>query len=265
LAIYTCLDMLRDCRNDKPEGWSHLIANYSCVIRTFLARYYPERAADTQLLSRVWRQLKNPASPLFNPGASTERQFVTQLRQAALAAVERDRAGVASSVTLDLETLTAAFTTLTATERQIVWLETMAYNVDEAARLMNVDLKTVSSVRERAAELLRGNMDTWKTGLLVENGPALGRAAAAASGESCLAPSAFLDTIDGRITWGRKQDYEVHLTSCWHCVDHFCRIREADAALHGATPLSEEELAPFQLFLGIVREKPGLWNRLRGL
>ena len=52
--VYTCFEMIRDCRADRPEGWSHFITNYVPVIRSIVLHYWPERGGqiDSVLLAK---------------------------------------------------------------------------------------------------------------------------------------------------------------------------------------------------------------------
>ncbi len=263
MSIYTSHDMIRDCRENKPEGWSYLVTHYAPVTGRLLEHYYEARAAETKRIERVLPALLNPALPMFAaPGAATEREFVVALRDAVLHVVEKEEASGTPELTLDLDTLTAAFTPFTATERQFVWLESMNYSDMQAALLMNLEQATIRKARDRAGELLREKLDSWNKGLIREHGLALGRLAAGVRGPSCLPAGAFLDTIDGRITWSRRKDYESHLTACWHCVDYFCRIREADNALRHVKPLSMEQAAPFLKLLGLPEQKKTFWKKM---
>ena len=97
--------------------------------------------------------------------------------------------------------------------------------------------------------------------MLAENGRALGRAAAAAAGAECLPPKTFLDMLDGRTTWRGREQLEQHVTGCWHCVDHFCRLVEVVEVLRGNQPLSGAEAAPFGKLLGVAAEKVPAWKR----
>src|SRR5437879_12804339 len=63
--IYTCYEMVRDCRANLPEGWRHLIANYVPLIRTLVAHYAPGQAgarAQAKLIDRVLAGLHRPES-----------------------------------------------------------------------------------------------------------------------------------------------------------------------------------------------------------
>lgn len=264
MAIYTCHDMIRDCRGNQPEGWRYLVTHYVPAIRYLLAHYYGTRAADVKLIDRVLAKLRDPFAALFaEPGPGTEREFVAALRQAVVEIVENDKGSNAAEIPLDLETMTAALAPLTATEKQMLWLESMAYPADLAAKMMNLEPSTIARLRERAGELLRGQMDRWKQGMVGDNGLALGRMAAGAGTTGCLPAKAFLDTIDGRITWDRKQDCESHVATCWHCVDYFSRIREADYALRVTKPLTAAEAAPLFALLSVaVEEKKPLWKKV---
>jgi hypothetical protein len=147
------------------------------------------------------------------------------------------------------------------TERQAVWFETMRYAPAETGPMLRISAQTVEKVRERAAEMIRGKQDSWSRTLLAENGVALGKEAQAGRGADCLPSKAFLDVIEGRSVWREREVMDQHLRSCWHCVDHFCRLVEVNEWLRGNQPLTPAEAAPFFQLLGVVTPKSG-WKRL---
>jgi hypothetical protein len=259
--IYTCYEMVRDCRADLPEGWTHFISHYVPVIRQALAHYAPERAKDAALLNHILVTVRTPESFLFQSAEPPEeRWFVAQLRQI----VVDELAAPAAEIPIDLETLTAALGPLTMTEKQAAWFETMRYSPAQAGPMLRVAPETVEKVRDRAAELIRGKVDSWRRTLLAENGPALGREAAVRTGEDCLPTKAFLDVVDGRTTWRGRETMDRHLRDCWHCVDHFCRMLEVVNLLRGNQPLSQAESEPFRALLGVAARKRIGWKRLIG-
>src|ERR1019366_2928073 len=136
-----------------------------------------------------------------------------------------------AAIPLDLETLTAALGPLTMTEKQAAWFETMGYSPAQAGAMLRVSPETGEKVRHRAAELIRGKVDSWRGTLLAENGPALGREAAAATGQDCLPTKAFLDVVP------------------W---------------LRGTQPLSESESEPFRALLGVAAPRRTGWKRFAG-
>ena len=239
----------------------HFIVHYVPVIRQALAHYAPEKAHDTALLNQILLTVRRPESFLFQSSEPPEeRWFVAQLRQLVVA----ELAAPPAEIPLDLETLTAALGPLTMTEKQAAWFETMGYSPAQAGPMLRVSPETVDKVRLRAAELIRGKVDSWRRTLLAENGPALGREAAAAAGQDCLPTKAFLDVVDGRTTWRGREMMDRHLLGCWHCVDHFCRMLEVVHLLRGSRPLSEAESAPFRALLGVAALKRSGWKRLTG-
>jgi hypothetical protein len=259
--IYTCYEMVRDCRADLPEGWMHFMVHYVPVIRQALAHYAPERAQDAELLNHVLLSVRRPESFLFQSAEPPEeRWFVAQLRQLTVAGL----AAPPAEIPLDLETLTAALGPLTMTEKQAAWFETMGYSAAQAGPMLRVSPETVEKVRHRAADLIRGKVDSWWRTLLAENGPALGRQAAAAAGQDCLPSKAFLDVMDGRTAWRGREMMDRHLLNCWHCVDHFCRMLEVVHLLRGSRPLSESESEPFRALLGVAAPRRTGWKRFAG-
>jgi hypothetical protein len=167
----------------------------------------------------------------------------------------------AAEIDLDLETVAAALEPLTLVEKQTAWLETMRYNPTETGVLLRISPATVEKIRAKAADLIRGKMDTWRVTLPAQNGLALGRAAAHASGADCLPPKVFLDMLDGRSTWRGREELEHHVKSCWHCIDHFCRLVEVVELLRGSQPLTDEESAPFRELMGVEAPGKPVWKR----
>ena len=257
--IYTCYEMVTDCRANRPEGWTHFITNYVPVIRKALAHYVPGKEADPMLLERILLAVRKPESFVFQATEPPEeRWFVSQLRQIVMAELHSPAAEIA----LDLEQVAAALEPFTMTEKQAAWLETMRYAPEDAGPMLRVSAETVEKVRVRAAELIRGKVDAWRRTLLAENGPALGREAAVAQGADCLPGKAFLDVIDGRTAWRGREMMDQHLRGCLHCVDHFCRLLEVVYLLRGSQPLTAEEAEPLLRRLGIEAPKPTGWKRL---
>ena len=256
--IYTCYEMIRDCRADRAEGWRYFLASYIPVLRKLLAHY---RAGDSAL-EPLLAALLSPQATLFQTlDPSPERWFVAQLRQQALAQLAPGTA----PASIELETVAAALESLTLAEKQAVWLEAMLYSPAEAGVLLRMAPSTVEKIREKGAGLIRGKVDTWSRNILPDNGLALGRAAAAAKGAECLAPKPFLDMLDGRTTWRGREELEQHVTRCWHCIDHFCRLTEVVEVLRGNQPLSAAEAAPFFERLGIAApQKSPAWKRWLG-
>jgi hypothetical protein len=252
--IYTCYEMIRDCRVNLPEGWSYLIANYVPAIHRVIA-HYGQGDVDTILL-----RLRDPKSSLFQSmEPAPERWFVAELRQQVLATLPLPHA----EIEIDLSTVAEALAPLTLTEKQAAWLEAMHYSPEQAAAMLRVSAATVDKIRARAAELIRGKVDTWRRTLLAENGLALGWAAAASRTTDCLPSKAFLDILDGRTTWIGREQMERHVVACWHCIDHFCRMLEVVEVMRGIQPLTDGEVAPWRKLLGLpeVRSLPG-WKRL---
>jgi hypothetical protein len=259
--IYTCYEMVRDCRAGVPEGWIYFISYYVPAIRRTLAQYAPERAGDAALMQRILLAVRKPESFLFHSTEPPEeRWFVAQLRQVIVA----ELGAPAAEIPIDLETLAAALGPLTMTEKQAAWLETMRYTPEQAGPMLRVSPQTVEKVRDRAAELIRGKVDSWRRTLLADNGPALGREAAAETGKDCLPTKAFLDVVDGRTTWRGREMMERHLGGCWHCVDHFCRMLEVVHLLRDSLPLSAAEAGPYRTLLGVEAPKRTGWKRFIG-
>ena len=185
--IYTCYEMIRDCRAGRPEGWSYFLTQYVPVIRGFLMHYFPERAGDRRMIERVLVTLRQPESGLFESlDPAPERAFVAGLRQQVVAAVEADRASAAPEVSIDIEALGAALEPLTLTEKLVIWFETMRYGGRDTGRMLRMSPETAEKIRARAAELIRAGMDSWRSTVLADNGPLLGQAASALSTKDCL-------------------------------------------------------------------------------
>jgi len=262
--VYTCFEMIQDCRADRPEGWSHFIINYVPVIRTLALHYRPDRGGN---IDDVLLSIRNPgiqSAGLFSSVSPVpEREFIAELRQHVLAILDVKSPLPEPEIPIDLETLTAALEPLTLMEREAVWLESMRYTPGDAGTLLRTGAAAIEKMRENAGACIRAKVDRWRVTLLSENGRSLSRAAAAATPQ-CLAPKAFLDLLDGRTTWGGREDLERHVRTCWHCIDHHCRLLEAAELARRCRPLSDSESEPFRTLLGVTAEmRPG-WKRLFG-
>jgi hypothetical protein len=250
--------MLRDCRADRAEGWRYFISNYVPVIRLLLAHYAP---ASPMPIERILTTLKRPESSLFSAmEPAPERWFLAELRQKALAELEFPQ----PEIDLDLETVATALAPLTVTEKQAAWTEGMGYTAEQGGAMLRMAPATVAKIRDRAAELLRGQVDSWRRSIVQENGPQWGRAAAQARGADCLSPKIFLDVLDGRASWSGREEMERHVSGCLHCVDHFCRMAEVIELLRGMQPLSDEQAGAYRKLLGVEAEKKKGWRRLIG-
>jgi len=259
--IYTCYEMVGDCRANLPEGWAYFITEYVPLIRKLMA-HYAAGGSDPDLLNRVLLALRKPESKLFQSlDPAPERPFAAELRQNVLAEIP----AATPEGDLDLDTLAAALAPFTLVEKQAAWFESMRYSPAETSPMVKMEAKTVERIRGRAADAIRGRLDHWSSTLLVSNGRALGLAAAAGRSQDCLPVKAFLDVIDGRTTWRGREDLDRHVSQCWHCIDHFCRMMEVVEMLRGLQPFSEAEARPFRELFGIVVKKPGLWRRASGL
>jgi hypothetical protein len=247
--IYTSYEMIRDCRENRAEGWRHFITNYVPVIRKLLTHYTTddEAAIERHASDRAMFSDLDPVA---------ERPFVAALRQRVLA-------GLPTPGQIGIEEVAAAFGGLTLLEKQAAWIETMRYSAAETGAMLRMSPATVEKIRDRSAELLRGHLSTWSRTILADNGVALGREAAGARTNDCLPSKVFLDVLDGRTDWQGREEMERHVASCWHCIDHFCRMAEVIELLRGIRPLSEEESAPYLRRLGIEQPRRG-WRSLLG-
>jgi hypothetical protein len=255
--------MILDCRAGKTEGWSYFVNQYVPVVRRLAEHYYPERTGDSDLSARVLQTLGKPDLPLFvASGSRSEREFVAELRQFVLGAIEEDGASGEAEIVVDVETLASALESLSTIEKQVAWLEAMRYSTDETAHMMSMHASTVANIRERAAELLRSRVSAWQAGMIAANGPALRREAAHLGKDDCPSARVWLDWLDGRSTWYQREDAERRLAACWHCVDHFCRLREAQSLLRGLKPLTATEAEPFRRAFGLRSTEGSRWKRL---
>ena len=120
--IYTCYEMIRDCRANLPEGWSYFAANYVAPVRKLLVHYESD---DPALLERVLLAIRDPQLSLLQSlEPAPERWFVAELRQKVL----DQMATPAPDIAMDLETVAEALQPLTMLEKQAAWIETMRYS-----------------------------------------------------------------------------------------------------------------------------------------
>jgi hypothetical protein len=257
--VYTCFDMIRDCREDRATGWSYFVSNYVPLIRTLILHYRPHGSLPP---ADILLRLRDPQSSLFaSLDAAPERAFLVDLRQRVLELLDKLDPLPEPELEIDLEALATALESLTLAEKQAVWLEIMHYSPEAAGAMLRMAETTVARIREKAAALIRGQVDAWRQTLLLENGRRLGIAAAASGVADCLPARSFLDIVDGRTTWRGREDLDRHVSRCWHCVDHFCRILEGVELLRFAQTLNPQEAEPFRKLLGLASEKRPAWKR----
>lgn len=258
--IYTCYEMIRDCRAGRREGWSFFVTRYVPAIRLLLDRYFPAQRGNDALLGRVLMMLHQPDSDLFSE-PDPERVFLARLRQHLVNVVEAERMNPEPDIALDLDTLAAALDPIPLVEKQAVWLETMHYDPAETSRLLSITPESAGRMRDHAAGLIREKSTAWRRSVIADSGAVLGFAASARSTPDCVSDKMFLDMLDGRVAWSGRESAERHCSRCWRCVDAFCRMREATHIVRVLKPLSGEEAAPYHKMLGIVVEKPSFWER----
>ena len=252
MAIYTCYDMIRDCREDKPEAWQFLVINYVPALRKIITHYGGGEAELDALL----KKLRGPDSPLKEMKEMSGREFVDQLR--------RHIVPKAPELGVDHEAVLEALSPLMGIERQEAWFETYGYSAEDAARIMRLAPETGRKIYERTGELLRAKLDDWQAGLLKKHGLALGEAVEKMRPEETLSYRDFFDVIDGRNTWQHRTTFSRTLESSWYEVHRACSIREADEALEKSKPLTEAEAAPYLERLGVVVPKKSLFKRMLG-
>ena len=243
MSIYTSFDMIADCKAGKPEGAVHLVKHLLPPLR-WLHRHYGLSEPDLALV------LKQTAA--IEP--MNERRFVAHFRPEP----------PLNQSTLDLETIVEAFGELTLVERQIVWLDTMAYETPDAARHLRISAETAQKARDKAGALLRSKLDDWSITILRENGAHLGRQARAAAPAETVPFHDYIEIIDGRMTWQSRTPIERALADSWHEIDHLCRVREADAAKSETKPLTDDQSRPILAGLGVTPPKPPFLKRLFG-
>ena len=259
--VYTCFEMVRDCRADLPQGWRYFASTYVPVIRRLLSHYAPAGGGEDARLERVMLDLRRPDSNLFQSfDPSPEGWFVAGLRQAVLAGLPAP----SPEIPLDLATVADALAPLTVIEKQAAWFEGMRYDAATTGEQMRMAPATVEKIRGRATELIRGKVDTWSRTMLTDNGLTLGREAVAARGPECLPVKAFLDILDGRTTWRNREVMEQHVNTCWHCVDHYARMVEVVWLMRANRPLAAAEAAPYHRMLGVAEERHPVWKRIFG-
>jgi hypothetical protein len=260
--VYTCYEMVRDCRAGLPQGWSYFVSQYLPVIRKLTAHYAGENAPPAE---RILAGLRRPdGQGLFAAlEPLPERYFVAALRQKVLPELPAGPK-VPAECEIGLDVLAAAFDGLTLVEKQAVWFETMRYGSAETAEMLRMSPHTVEKIRGRASDLLRAQLNSWSRDLLAKNGAALGRTAAGAGTPGCVSSKIFLDIVDGRMSWSGRSQMEQHASGCWHCIDHFCRLLEVAELLRGIRPLSDAEAEPFLRAAGIEVAEPAGWKRWLG-
>ena len=242
---------MEDCRAGRPEGWRYFVGHVlpACLS---IVRHYQPNGNDPESVERLLLSLRDdPSSPIVAGKPMSERELLFGLREFLLAGRGSDE----QSAEAEAQTFTKALEPLTLTEKQIVWLTVLGYDPDRVAGLMGVTRERTEAVLSRAAELLGAPSMRLAPG---------SRIAVVTSRDGEPQPlRAYLDVIDGRVTWADRQDVEKKAVSSWFEIDRFCRVREADAALREASPLDEEQVERLLGSLGVGSERRSIWQRIR--
>jgi len=130
--------------------------------------------------------------------------------------------------------------------------------------MMRVSPETVEKVRARAAELIRGKVDSWRRTILVEKRPGSGREAALAEGKDCFPVKAFLDILDGRTIWRDRELADQQVNRCLHCLDHFSADGGGGGLLRTTRPLSDAGSGPVSQAAGSRGKAVALVAELTG-
>ena len=163
VMIYTCHEMIRDCRDGRAEGYRYFVAAYVPVIRKLMAHYQASEAPGAAV-ERVLLAIRRPESGRFQSlEPAPERHFAAHLPQKVLEQLPPD-----GSAAIDLETVAAALEPLTLVEKQATWLETMRYLPAETASFLRMAPPTVEEIRYKAADLVRGKVDSWSCTILAD-------------------------------------------------------------------------------------------------
>jgi len=255
LAIYTCFDMIVDCREGNPEGWRYFVRSFVAALRRLFSHY---GGGDEHIFQLIERLADRANGPLRAMQPMTQREFLDALRPLVLELTAKPTQGTSP----DLSLVQEALAPLTAIERQTAWFETFGYPAQEAARIMRMSPETALKLRARTDELLRSKLDDWTAGILATHGRALGAEVEQQPAETQLVYRDFFDVMDGRNSWQHRTMFERTLEESWFEVHRACRIREADDALAQAHPLDNAAAQPILDRLGIEPESTGFWKRL---
>jgi hypothetical protein len=256
MAVYTCYDMIADCRAGKDAGWEYLITNFVPAVRRLLRHYAPERDTDEEIKTYLTALRDDSDSPIRVLNASTGREFLFGLRDHLVrwASAQAD-----VEDTVDIERFAAALAELTVVERQIAWYAVLGYDADAAGAIMRVSPSTSLLVIERAAALLA---DETPGISLQGQSAALQAAARSLELEKEVALSEYLHFIDGQLGWSSRKDVEMALERSWREVDRSCRIREADDATRDTEPLTVEEGAVLLSSIGMAPKQKSFWQKV---
>lgn len=242
MAVYTCLDMVRDCRAGRWEGWDHFITEYLPFCQAVIEHYLPERSTEPDILRTLMVIFSRPECPIFEiSGVALEREFLLGLRNTVLEQLRPRQSGQPAPDASRLADISAL-------ERQIGWLETMGYEDRDTARMLNLDQQTVASARAKLREALQG---ASLFGTVLE-----------AASPNCIIPRLLADYTDGRLTWQTRETVERHLNGCWRCVDLLCRVRESEFLMHRRPQLQAEQLERLREVKGIQRPRKSLWRKV---
>jgi len=256
--------MAAGCLAGQEAAWREFVSRYLPVAGAVIGRHFPHQDARRQeALLEVLSQAREQDGSFFREyQGQSERDFLVHLRELALRAVE-DRQPP-PEIPLEWETFERALGSLSAIDRQVIWLLILRPGAIDIDRILSLPASTVAAKIDAAQDLLRQGCDRWSASLLEENSPTLRRTACERRTEDCPDPRRFLRLLDGQITWRDREETEQHLAQCWRCVDALCRLREAVFLQGQARPLEDAVVQSCWKALGLEVRQPPLWRRALG-
>ena len=253
MPLLTASEMVEACLSNHPSGWKHFVAAYLPFASLLLDRHYPQLAPRREsLLREVLLRSRDHDNLFFRDyRGHSEREFLLHLRELALLVFEEAEPAVPPpEIPLPFDLFAQAFSSLTALERQVVWLYLLHPDAPDTPLLLRADVASITAMLSRAQDLLRAALDRWSASLLAQNRHLLAQHARTLQTKDCPPPKAFLHHIDGQITWRDRQDLEHHLTQCWFCIDLIARFREIYRLARLIQPLSDPEADPYVRTIG---------------
>jgi len=266
MPVFTCAEMVESCLAGQDDGWRHFLTQYLPFAAALIDRHYPELASRREsLLREVLLRARDQDTQFFRDyRGHSEREFLVHLRGHVLRVLEENEPGAAPEVLLEWDDFERAFASLTALERQAVWLRLLSPKAGDMARLLRADQPSVDAIQARTQEQLRAALDHWSADLLERNRHRLADQARARRTVECPDPRAFLRLLDGQNPWRDREEAEHHLAACWYCVDLLCRFREVARLAKLSPPWTPAQAEPYARAIGVAFEQPSRWRRLLG-
>jgi hypothetical protein len=265
VAVRTIFAMAEDCARGERLGWEEFVRDYSGITRGMLSHYFPALAPEIEEhVVAVYRRARANNNAFFQGMKfANERDFACTYRDFVFAyGREAARLPVPQ---ISLEQVRGVMKDLAMVEQQVLWLFMRGFEEAQIAPILMHADATARSVREKAEERVRTIVPDASPDALVISARALMEAAEKGKTDACLPLKTFNNIVNGQVSWRERDVAEMHIASCFYCLDRFTTFQEMILLLKQQQKASEEATEKIVAQLDLpAKRKAGILTKILG-